>query len=43
MYSPCLKPELGLSDGEGVECLWSRMRRLIGVTRTAGVNASFYL
>ncbi|KZP20737.1 hypothetical protein FIBSPDRAFT_701129, partial [Athelia psychrophila] len=36
MYNPRLKPGLGLSDGEGVERLWSRMRRLIGVTRTAG-------
>ncbi|KZP28753.1 hypothetical protein FIBSPDRAFT_728861 [Athelia psychrophila] len=36
MYNPRLKPGLGLSDGEGVERLWSRMRRLIGVTRTVG-------
>ncbi|KZP10892.1 hypothetical protein FIBSPDRAFT_989058, partial [Athelia psychrophila] len=36
MYNPRLKPGLGLTDGEGVERLWSRMRRLIGVTRTAG-------
>ncbi|KAF7976360.1 hypothetical protein HWV62_6913 [Athelia sp. TMB] len=36
MYNPRLKPGLGLSDGEGVERLWSRMRRLIGVTRNAG-------
>ncbi|KAF7971664.1 hypothetical protein HWV62_20634 [Athelia sp. TMB] len=36
MYNPRLKPELGLSDGEGVERLWSRLRKLIGVTRTAG-------
>lgn len=38
IYNPRLKPELGLSDGEGVERLWSRLRRLIGVTRTAGVS-----
>ncbi|KZP13887.1 hypothetical protein FIBSPDRAFT_669407, partial [Athelia psychrophila] len=36
VYNPRLKPALGLSDGEGVERLWSRMRKLIGVTRTGG-------
>lgn len=38
IYNPRLKPELGLSDGEGVERLCSRLRRLIGVTQTAGVS-----
>ncbi|KZV97326.1 hypothetical protein EXIGLDRAFT_764453 [Exidia glandulosa HHB12029] len=32
-YNPRFKPGLGLSDGEGVERLWSRLRKLIGITR----------
>ncbi|KAF7981244.1 hypothetical protein HWV62_34613 [Athelia sp. TMB] len=35
-YNPRLQKGMGLSDGEGVERLWSRIRRLIGVTRTMG-------
>ncbi|KAL0060457.1 hypothetical protein AAF712_012740 [Marasmius tenuissimus] len=30
-YNPRLRPGLGLTDGEGTERLWSRLRRLIGV------------
>ncbi|KAF7964442.1 hypothetical protein HWV62_7674, partial [Athelia sp. TMB] len=35
-YNPRLQKGMGLSDGEGVERLWSRIRRLIGITRTMG-------
>ncbi|KAF7972323.1 hypothetical protein HWV62_18424 [Athelia sp. TMB] len=35
-YNPRLQKGMGLSDGEGVERLWSRLRRLIGITRTMG-------
>lgn len=37
-YNPRLKDGLGLTDGENVECLWSRMRHLIPVCRTSGVS-----
>lgn len=37
-YNPRLQKGMGLSDGEGVERLWSRLRRLIGVTRMMGVS-----
>ncbi len=37
-YNPRLKPGLGLTDGEGVERLWSRLRKLIGVTRMSTVS-----
>lgn len=38
VYNPRLQVGVGLTDGEGVERLWSRMRRLIGITRTSGVS-----
>ncbi|TFK57837.1 hypothetical protein BDN72DRAFT_782814, partial [Pluteus cervinus] len=34
VYNPRLREGLGLTDGEGVERLWSRMRRLIGIERS---------
>ncbi|TFK61371.1 hypothetical protein BDN72DRAFT_743548, partial [Pluteus cervinus] len=33
-YHPRIRHGLGLTDGEGVERLWSRMRKLIGVERS---------
>ncbi|EJD33230.1 hypothetical protein AURDEDRAFT_77138 [Auricularia subglabra TFB-10046 SS5] len=33
VYSPRLQVGLGLTDGEGVERLWSRIRKLIGILR----------
>ncbi|KAJ7580115.1 hypothetical protein C8J56DRAFT_795492 [Mycena floridula] len=33
VYNPRLRRGLGLTDGEGVERLWSRLRRLIGLER----------
>lgn len=41
MYNPRLRPGFGLTDGEGVERLWSRMRKLIGVTRSSAVSYRF--
>ncbi|KAG6836659.1 hypothetical protein H0H93_005329 [Arthromyces matolae] len=35
VYNPRLRVGLGLTDGEGVERLWSRLRKLIGITRTS--------
>ncbi|KAL0057933.1 hypothetical protein AAF712_015411 [Marasmius tenuissimus] len=32
-YNPSLCPGLGLTNGEGVERLWSRLRQIIGVER----------
>ena len=37
VYNPRLRKGLGLSDGEGTERLWSRFRKLIGITRSSGV------
>ena len=31
-FNPWLQEGLGLTDGEGVERLWSRLRKLIGIT-----------
>ena len=38
IYNPRLRTGLGLSDGEGVERLWSCLRKLIGITRMSGVR-----
>ena len=38
VYNPRLRIGLGLTDGEGVERLWSRLRKLIGITRSSGVS-----
>ncbi|KAI0059012.1 hypothetical protein BV25DRAFT_1809822 [Artomyces pyxidatus] len=35
VYNPRLKTGLGLTDGEGVERLWSRLRKLIPLERSA--------
>ncbi|KAJ6605852.1 hypothetical protein B0H10DRAFT_1957084 [Mycena sp. CBHHK59/15] len=34
VYSPRLRRGMGLTDGEGVERFWSRIRKLIGITRS---------
>lgn len=39
-YNPRLRKGLGLTDGEGTERLWSRLRKLIGITRQSGVSPS---
>lgn len=38
VYNPRLQCGMGLSDGEGVERLWSRLRILIGITRSSAVR-----
>lgn len=38
IYNPRLRIGLGLSDGEGTERLWSRLRKLIGITRNSSVR-----
>ena len=40
VYNPRLREGLGLTEGEGTERVWSKFRKLIGVTRTSGVSAS---
>jgi len=37
VYNPQMQVGSGLSDGEGVERLWSRFRGMIGITRSSGV------
>jgi Kyakuja-Dileera-Zisupton transposase len=41
VYNPRIRVGLGLTDGEGVERLWSRLRKLIGITRCSGVIIGF--
>ncbi|EJD32388.1 hypothetical protein AURDEDRAFT_178546, partial [Auricularia subglabra TFB-10046 SS5] len=38
VFSPRLKPGAGLTDGEGVERLWSKLRKLIGILRHCSKN-----
>ena len=38
-FNPRLTDGLGLSDGEGTECLWSRMIKLIGIERSSSVSS----
>ncbi|CAK5276406.1 unnamed protein product [Mycena citricolor] len=40
-YSPRFRPGMGISDMEGVERFWSRMRKLIAVTRRQWVSSFF--
>ncbi|KAJ8515558.1 hypothetical protein ONZ45_g7029 [Pleurotus djamor] len=42
-YNPRMKVGLGLTDGEGVERLWSLLRKLIGITRNAGSSRRLWL
>lgn len=41
IYNPQLRDGFGLSDGEGVERLWSRLRKLIGIEWCSGVSLTF--
>ncbi|KAG6884437.1 hypothetical protein C0992_006324, partial [Termitomyces sp. T32_za158] len=41
--NPRIRTGLGLTDGEGVERLWSRMRKLIAVTRGCGRSRRLYI
>ena len=38
IYNPRLKEGLGLTDGEGVGRIWSRLQGLIGIERRSGVR-----
>lgn len=38
VYNPRLREGLGLSEGEGTERVWSKFRKLIGVTRSSAVR-----
>jgi hypothetical protein len=40
VFNPRIRIGLGLTDGEGVERLWSCLRGLIGITRSSGVCIS---
>ncbi|KAI9062699.1 hypothetical protein FKP32DRAFT_1573466 [Trametes sanguinea] len=43
VYNPRLREGLGLSEGEGTERVWSKFRKLIGVTRTSGRSRRIWL
>ncbi|EJF60371.1 hypothetical protein DICSQDRAFT_147842 [Dichomitus squalens LYAD-421 SS1] len=38
VYNPRLRVGLGLTEGEGTERIWSKFRKLIGVTRSSARN-----
>ena len=42
-YNPRLCKGLGLTDGEGVERTWSRLRKLIGIVRTSSVSVAYLI
>lgn len=42
IYNPRLRPGLGLTDGEGTERLWSRLRKLIPITRGCAVSINMF-
>ncbi|KAJ7587929.1 hypothetical protein C8J56DRAFT_1049993 [Mycena floridula] len=43
VYNPRLQRGLGLTDGEGTERLWSRLRKLIGIERRSGRKRRIWL
>ncbi|KAF9494123.1 hypothetical protein BDN71DRAFT_1483215 [Pleurotus eryngii] len=43
VYNLRLQEGVGLTDGEGVECLWSRLCKLIGITCTSGRSCCIWL
>ncbi|KAG9309293.1 hypothetical protein JVU11DRAFT_10780 [Chiua virens] len=43
VYNPRLTEGLGLSDGEGTECLWSRLIRLIRIKRSSSRKRRIWL
>ncbi|KAG8924039.1 hypothetical protein FRC02_010683 [Tulasnella sp. 418] len=42
-YNPRLMDGQGLTDGEGVERLWARLRKLIPISRTSGRTRRIYI
>ncbi|EED85282.1 predicted protein [Postia placenta Mad-698-R] len=43
VYNPRLRESLGLTDGEGIERLWSRLRKLIPITRSSARSRCIWL
>ncbi|KAH6910031.1 hypothetical protein BKA70DRAFT_1101473 [Coprinopsis sp. MPI-PUGE-AT-0042] len=43
VYAPRMRKGMGLTDGEGIERLWSRIRRLIPLTRNASARRRLWL
>ncbi|KAI0628590.1 hypothetical protein C8Q77DRAFT_1067705 [Trametes polyzona] len=43
VYNPRLREGLGLSEGEGTERVWSKFRKLIGVTRSSARKRRIWL
>ncbi|KAF9487480.1 hypothetical protein BDN71DRAFT_1513936 [Pleurotus eryngii] len=43
VYNPRLREGVRLTDGEGLERLWSRLRKLIGITCTSGRSRRIWL
>ena len=43
VYNPRMRDGFGLTDGEGVERLWSRLRKLIGITRASARRRRIWL
>ncbi|OJT05167.1 hypothetical protein TRAPUB_3992 [Trametes pubescens] len=43
VYNPRLREGLGLSEGEGTERVWSKFRKLIGVTRSSARSRRIWL
>jgi hypothetical protein len=41
-YSPRFRLGVGLADLEGIERFWSRIRKLIGITRNQWVSSTAY-
>ncbi|KAG6890858.1 hypothetical protein C0992_012244 [Termitomyces sp. T32_za158] len=43
VYNPQIRTGVGLTDGEGVERLWSRMQKLVAITRSCGRSRRLYI
>ncbi|KAH6893755.1 hypothetical protein BKA70DRAFT_1118807 [Coprinopsis sp. MPI-PUGE-AT-0042] len=43
VYAPRMRKGMGLTDGEGIERLWARIRRLIPITRNASARRRLWL
>ncbi|KAH6907830.1 hypothetical protein BKA70DRAFT_1104358 [Coprinopsis sp. MPI-PUGE-AT-0042] len=43
VYAPRMRKGMGLTDGEGIERLWGRIRRLIPITRNASARRRLWL
>ncbi|KAH6887237.1 hypothetical protein BKA70DRAFT_1122619 [Coprinopsis sp. MPI-PUGE-AT-0042] len=43
VYAPRMRKGMGLTDGEGIERLWARIRRLIPITRNVSARRRLWL